>query len=312
MHSLLAVFGLSVVGLGTGCVSQERFAATRMQADANRTQLDAAQAEVNSSKATKEVLQAQLEKAHQTQEGQQAIINNQAAQITELTRQNEQLNGQYQLAIANMGKVGTTALPPHLLSELSAFAQQNPDVVDFDDKKGLVKFKSDVTFSVGSDVVKPEVKAVIDRLAGILNGPTASQYELAVIGHTDSDKVSNAATIKAGHRDNWYLSAHRAIAVAAELRQQGVAANRMQVAGVADTKPVAPNDTAGKAKNRRVEVYILPTTAGTTPPPAAPSAPVATNKPTGTPTKRAGSGLNKDAVPSTVELDKRPALPINK
>jgi chemotaxis protein MotB len=308
MQSLLAIVGLSILGLGTGCVSQERFAATRMQADQYRTQLDAAQAQVNTATARNEVFQAQMEKARQSQESQAALIVNQAAQITELTRQNEELNGRYNLAMANLGKAGSTPLPPQLLSELSAFAQQNPDVVEFDQNKGLVKFKSDVTFSAGSDVVKPEAKAVIDRLAGILNGPTASQYELSVVGHTDNDQVSNPATKKAGHYDNWYLSAHRAIAVSKELRSQNVSAARIQIAGVADTKPLVPNDSpVNKAKNRRVEVFILPTTVGN----STPAAPAAATPVAVQPAAPAKPAQNKDVAPPaapTVQIDRTPAL----
>jgi chemotaxis protein MotB len=82
-----------------------------------------------------------------------------------------------------------------------------------------------------------------------------------VAGHTDSTRVSRPETIQAGHKDNWYLSAHRAIAVAEELQKQGVNGQRLGVIGYADKRPVAGNDTAaGRAQNRRVEVLILPTT----------------------------------------------------
>ncbi len=203
------------------------------------------------------------------------------------------MNGKYQLAVSNIAKAGAGPLPIQLVSELTTFAQQNPDVVEFDEAKGLVKFKSDVTFSAGSSVVKPEAKTVIDKLAAILNGPTASQHELLVVGHTDNVPVSNPVTKKNGHFDNWYLSAHRAIAVSQELRTVGVQGSRMMVAGYADMKPIVPNDNdANKARNRRVEVFILPTTVGGSPAPAAPSAPL-TLKPV--PAKPAV--INKDVTP---------------
>jgi len=51
-----------------------------------------------------------------------------------------------------------------------------------------------------------------------------SRFQAGVIaaraGHTDNQRVSNPMTIKAGNHDNWYLSAHRAIAVAAESTTQ--------------------------------------------------------------------------------------------
>jgi chemotaxis protein MotB len=125
----------------------------------------------------------------------------------------------------------------------------------------MVKFKSDVTFALGDATVTPKVKEIISRFAAILNSAGADQYELLVAGHTDSTPVTNENTIKHGHFDNWYLSAHRAIAVGEELTKDGVSSKRMGVVGYADKRPIASNSTAsGKAQNRRVEVLILPTT----------------------------------------------------
>ena len=43
------------------------------------------------------------------------------------------------------------------------FARQNRDLVDFDANRGIVKFKSDVTFAPGSAEVTPRAKDVIAR-----------------------------------------------------------------------------------------------------------------------------------------------------
>lgn len=287
MHHF-AVLGLSFLALGAGCVSSEKYAAQRMRAEQSDAQLSAAEANLLSANAKSSLTEAQVEKLRQYHQGQESLIRNQGSQITELTRQLEEMNGKYQLAMSNIGKAGASPLPMQLVSELTTFAQQYPDVVEFDEQKGLVKFKSDVTFSSGSAVVKPEAKSVIDKLAGILNGPTASQHELLVVGHTDSTPVSNPVTKKNGHHDNWYLSAHRAIAVSQELRNMRVSSNRMMVAGYADQKPIGTD----MARNRRVEVFILPTTVGGSPAPVAPSAPI-TMKPV-----PAKPSMNKDIAPS--------------
>jgi hypothetical protein len=68
------------------------------------------------------------------------------------------------------------------------------------------------------------------------------------------------ATIRSGHKDNWYLSAHRAISVSEALQKDGVNPARLGVMGYADQHPIADNSTTGgRAQNRRVEVLILPT-----------------------------------------------------
>ena len=80
-----------------------------------------------------------------------------------------------------------------------------------------------------------------------------------VAGHTDAMPVNRAETIKQGHRDNWYLSAHRAISVGKALQKSQVSAFRLAMVGYADQRPLASNATEdGRAKNRRVELLILP------------------------------------------------------
>src|SRR5690606_38221746 len=97
--------------------------------------------------------------------------------------------------------------------------------------------------------------------AKILNDESVQPYELMIAGHTDNLRVVRKATIQAGHKDNWYLSAHRAIAVGQELAKHKVASQRMAMVGYADQRPVAPNTTEdGRRQNRRVEILILPTT----------------------------------------------------
>jgi chemotaxis protein MotB len=198
---------------------------------------------------------------------------------------------------------GAAALPPALTNELSAFAQQNPDLVDFDAAKGIVKFKSDVTFATGSAELRPQAKEAITRFAQILNSPTASGYELMVAGHTDNTSVVNPATIQAGHKNNWYLSAHRAISVGNELMSHNISSQRMAVTGYADQRPIASNASeSGKEKNRRVEVLILPTQIKST---------VAGGSAVPAAAKKAG--LNKDAPApsnpgSTVKTEQGPAF----
>jgi len=214
-----------------------------------------------------------------------------------LQAQLDALNAKYSDAVNKIGQ-GGTALPAQLSSDLSAFAAQNPDLVEFDAARGIVKFKSDVTFNTGSAELASNAKGAIDRFASIMNSPAAMAYEFMVVGHTDNTPVQHQATIAAGHKDNWYLSAHRAISVGEELMHNGTAASRMEVAGFADQRPVASNATAaGKQQNRRVEVLILPTTVRSTSPGVANTSAPRRSSPK--------PDMNKDA---TVETDRRPIL----
>ena len=71
-------------------------------------------------------------------------------------------------------------------------------------------------------------------------------------GHTDS-------TGTPGH--NQILSENRARTVGDYLTTQGVSATRIRTQGFAATLPIADNATLeGRAKNRRVEIKIVPIT----------------------------------------------------
>jgi chemotaxis protein MotB len=249
-----------VLGLAlTGCVSQEKYNALKLDRDGLAEQLAKAQSDASSARAEADSYKNQLALLNQNGGSLQGLVTNLQQQNANLQAQLDEINRKY--AEAMNRPAGSTPLPKELNDELQQFANQNPDLVDFDSARGIVKFKSDVTFASGSAEVTPKAKEAITRFAQILNSNAASRYELLVAGHTDNQRVSNPNTIKAGHLDNWFLSAHRAISVASELRQDRINPQRLGVVGYADQRPIASNTTSqGQAQNRRVEVLILPTT----------------------------------------------------
>ena len=285
--------GLAAVSLSlTGCVPQEKYAALKLDDDQLRQQLGQSQAETEQAKAQAAVLQQQLAALNNSGNSSSALVDNLNKQNQNLQQQLDELNRKYTDAIGLASRAGGTALPAPLSNELSSFAAMNPDLVEFDAARGIVKFKSDVTFSVGDATVNSRAKEVLARFATILNSSSAGSYELLVAGHTDSTPVVNPETIRKGHKDNWYLSAHRAITVLAELASDGVNPRRLGAVGYASERPIASNATeSGKAQNRRVEVLILPSSVR--------SAPVAEYAPTTPRHARAAApvpSLNKDSA----------------
>jgi chemotaxis protein MotB len=150
------------------------------------------------------------------------------------------------------------ALPPALNEALKKFAQKYPDIVEFDEKTGVVKWKADLVFALGSDVVREDAKAALNAFAEIVKGPEAKEFDVIVVGHTCTTPINRPETLKE-HKTNWHLSAHRAISVAGVLIADAVPPTRLGVMGYGEFRPVAPNSTEqGKAKNRRVEMYMVP------------------------------------------------------
>ena len=82
-------------------------------------------------------------------------------------------------------------------------------------------------------------------------------HRVVIEGHTDNIPIKSSSA--AWYRDNMDLSFLRAKAVADLLVSNGISLERISVIGYGDTRPIASNETAeGRAKNRRVEVKLIP------------------------------------------------------
>lgn len=276
-----------------GCVSLDKYNALKLERDQLAERLPQAEAEARAERERAKLLKDQLDALMGTGTESQSLVQTLKRENADLKAELDRLNKLYQEAL------GRNVLPVQVANALQELANQNPDVFEFDAEHGVLRFKSDVTFASGSAEVTPRAKEVLARVASILNSPSVAEFEVLVAGHTDSVRVSNPATIRAGHKDNWYLSAHRAITVGEQLRAGGTAASRVGVLGYADQRPIASNATdAGKAQNRRVEILVTPSkaSAGAAPKAAKPAA------------KAAPAAMKEEAVPAP----EMAAPPVNK
>ena len=256
------VVGLLALAGASGCVSSDKYNATRLRAEGLEDERDQAEQRARTAQAEAASYRQQLDALASSGGNMTGLVSNLQQQNATLQSQLDDLNRRY---AETVGRIGSgPALPVALNNELTRLANENADVITFDAERGIVKFKSDVTFNSGDAAVQAKANDTIARFAKILNSSSAQGYELLVAGHTDSERVSNPATIKAGHKNNMYLSSHRAISVADALMKDGVAPARVGYVGYADTRPAASNATPqGRQQNRRVEVLILPSQAPT-------------------------------------------------
>lgn len=259
-YAALGIFGLSL----TGCVSQDKYNALKIEKDQLAETANTAQADASAAKAAAQSYKDQLDRLINSGNDKDALAATLMKENGELKARVAELDQRYRSAADRAAQTFTiheTALPPELTKELQEFASQHPDLVEFDAARGILRFKSDVTFAKGSAELTPSARQAIGQLASVLANGIFTKYEFLVAGHTDSTPVSNPATIAAGHKDNWYLSAHRAIAVGGALARDGISQRRLGVLGYADQRPIAPNTSSeGQAKNRRVEIVVLPVT----------------------------------------------------
>lgn len=113
-----------------------------------------------------------------------------------------------------------------------------------------------VVFDSGSDQLKPGGLQVIQAMAKEINSQPF--VRIWIRGHTDSDKVKKASTLQRFPHGNIELSGARALEVAMALRDAGLPEDKLAIAGLGASQPVAANSSAeGKAKNRRVEIFVI-------------------------------------------------------
>ena len=109
-----------------------------------------------------------------------------------------------------------------------------------------VTFDSGILFTTGKSDLNTSSKAALIKFANTLK--ETPETDITIYGHTDN---------KGSHDLNLVLSNDRAASVAKYLNDNGVANDRMKTEGKAFDEPVADNATeAGRAQNRRVEIYI--------------------------------------------------------
>lgn len=116
----------------------------------------------------------------------------------------------------------------------------------------LVSMTANTGFDSGLAVLKPGYLPTLDKIAQVLN--QYGKTTVTVIGHTDSIGT---------HEYNQALSEQRAQAVMDRFAARNVNPLRLESYGKGKTEPRADNSTeAGRALNRRVELWVLPVVAG--------------------------------------------------
>lgn len=117
----------------------------------------------------------------------------------------------------------------------------------------LVTINDSVLFDSGRADVREEDIAVAKEISDLL--VTDPPHNVIISGHTDNVPIRNS-----NFSSNWELSVMRAVNFMKIILENDQLDPRMFSAkGFGEFQPIASNDTEeGKAKNRRVEVLILP------------------------------------------------------
>jgi chemotaxis protein MotB len=218
------------------------------------TQLDAEKRLTARALAQVEVLNQQI-----------AALRRQLQSLEEALDASEKKDKESQSRIADLGSRLNLALAQRVqelsryrsdfFGRLRAILGNRPDIRIVGDR---FVFQSEVFFDTGQAVLsRPEGRAELDKLASALielgsKIPGEIAWVLRVDGHTDVRPVNNAF-----FKNNWELSAARAISVVQYLVSKGISPQRLVAAGFGEFQPIDAEKTEeAYNRNRRIELKL--------------------------------------------------------
>jgi chemotaxis protein MotB len=129
------------------------------------------------------------------------------------------------------------------------------------DSRRSIDIQTPLLFEPDSEILTARGRDFLSQVAEVLKD---RNYPVSIYGHTD-----DAPSQRADGKDNWQISADRALAVLRYLLSQGVAEKRLAGFGMAGNRPSVPNTTPHNREiNNRVELvfdasdpsqYLVPT-----------------------------------------------------
>jgi chemotaxis protein MotB len=194
-----------------------------------------------------------------------AALRRQLSALEDALDATEKKDKESQARIADLGQRLNVALAQRVqelsryrsdfFGRLRAILGNRPDIRIVGDR---FVFQSEVFFDTGKSTLdKPEGRAELDALASALlelekKIPGEIAWVLRVDGHTDVRPINSPQ-----FKNNWELSAARAISVVQYLVAKGVSPQRLVAAGFGEFQPIDPDKTdEAFNRNRRIELKL--------------------------------------------------------
>ncbi len=260
-RSLLAAL---VLLLSPACVMKSKYLELETEYHTTR---DGLNAEVSQQKATilrlegeVEALDGQVKSLKAELERKEAALNDLREQNTSMLSNQEGLKGEIDrmksaLEELERRKAETEARMKEFKDLVSRFRKMiDAGTLDVRIVNGrmVVVLATDILFGSGSATLSKEGKAALSEVAAIL--ATIEGRDFQIEGHTDNVPIGSDR-----FPSNWYLASARAIGVVEHMISAGMPADRLSAASYGEFKPVDTNNTKeGKAKNRRIEIVVVP------------------------------------------------------
>ncbi len=177
-------------------------------------------------------------------------IAEQRSRIAQLEQQNAALQKSREEKVKEVSKTYGD-----MLEKMKAEVEQGQVTITELKGKLTVNMVESILFDSGKADVKSGGLKVLEKVIDVLKD--VKDKSIRIEGHTDNVKIGGVLAKK--YPTNWELSAARAVNVARYLQQQGIDPALLSACGFGEYKPIAPNDTPeGRAKNRRIEIVLVP------------------------------------------------------
>jgi len=279
-----ALAGLS----STACVTRGEYDAVVAEGDqlradlvateaadrAHRAELTQARQSLAEAEATARELQAELEKSTTTREELRAQLDGTLALNDKLSGELEKLGKDANALVANNAQLSASlqemrqrlaalrraqeaaekrvALYRDLTQKLRKIVDSGNLSIALRDGRMVLRLPNDVLFDSARVDLEPEGSEALEQVAAVL--ATLGDRDFQVSGHTD-----NVPIYSPKFPSNWELSAGRALSVVKLLVDHEVDARHLSAAAYGEYDPVGDNNTAeGRARNRRIEITLVP------------------------------------------------------
>jgi chemotaxis protein MotB len=265
---ILSSASLVMITLGTGCVSNKKFAqlqssynelqnqnkeldgryqSTQRELTGAKTRVESLEEQIAAQRTGLAALQAALDKClNSTSQGNVNI----SKLVDEINASNRYI--QHLVNTKNKSDSLNMVLTNNLTRSLSREEMRDVDVQVL---KGVVyiSLSDKMLYKSGSYEISPTAGATLAKVAKIITD--YKDYDVLIEGNTDNVPISQKNI-----RNNWDLSALRASSVVQALQNDhGVDPKRLTAGGRGEYNPVATNATEeGKSRNRRTQIIVTP------------------------------------------------------
>jgi len=142
-----------------------------------------------------------------------------------------------------------------LRRDLNKALDENDAIIQKLENLTVVDIEHSVLFKSGQAELSAEGKKVVKQMAEVFK--QHSGFHMRIEGHTDNKPIH--ANLKQRYYSNWELSAARAATVVRYMIfALNVPVKSLSIAGYADNRPIASNDSEeGRAKNRRIRAVLF-------------------------------------------------------